>query len=131
MILARAEILLEGVKVMKIEYQMTGDYKLPNLALEEKTQTQLGKYAMMRLKYLKENKKALYQTFLMKDKLMEHLAEIELSAELRVNYLVEEMSQKENVTEEMKVKDQMKWVGMMNNFKISAEEIVARELIYA
>ncbi|HPE15006.1 MAG TPA: TnpV protein [Bacilli bacterium] len=110
---------------------MTGDYELPNLALEEKTQTQLGKYAMMRLKYLKEYKKALYQTFLMKDKLMEHLAEIELSAEMRVNYLVEEMSQKENVTEEMKVKDQMKWVGLMNNFKISAEEIVARELIYA
>lgn len=66
----------------------------------------------------------------MNNELNSHLQEIQDQASKRVEMLVEEMAKKENITEELKAQDQMKWVGLMNNIKMTAEEIVATELIY-
>ena len=44
--------------------------------------------------------------------------------------LVKQMVEKQGVTEQLKMQDQMKWVGLMNNIKVSAEEIVLKEIIY-
>src|SRR5574344_103185 len=116
-----------------ITYTKQGDYEIPDLVLEEKNPNiqATGKYAMLRLKYLKEQKKALYTTLLMKDLLTEHLMEIQNQAEIRIEEIVSQLKKTENITEELKQTNQMKWVSIMNNLKMSAEEIVMNELIYA
>ena len=117
--------------MQKVTYTMQGDYKIPDLMLPPKERKEVnGKYALMRLNYLKEHKKALYTTLLMKDQLMEHLSEIQEQSEMRVEQLVSQMMIKENINEELKQQDQMKWVGLMNNLKMIAEEITMKELIY-
>ncbi|MBR3890080.1 TnpV protein [bacterium] len=116
---------------MMITYTKQGDYELPDLILPENKQQVSGKYAIMRLNYLKQEKKALYTTLLMKDKLQEHLMEIQKQAEMKIEQIISQMKVKENITEEMKQENQMKWVGLMNNLKMTAEEVVMKELIYA
>lgn len=76
---------------MKINYKKYGDYYLPDLALAKKENKQLNKYGLLRLEYLKNHKKALYQELLMKDKLNEHLFSVSTEAENKVNYLINEL----------------------------------------
>ena len=59
-----------------------------------------------------------------------HLEEIDREATAMVEHLTREMAKRENVTEELKAQDQMKWVGLMNNFRAAAEEVVLKDLIY-
>ena len=73
---------------MNITYTKCGDYLLPNLTLPEKGNRQLNKYGLLRLEYLKNNKKVLYQELLMKDKLNEHLFSVSIIAEDRINNIV-------------------------------------------
>ena len=116
---------------MKIEYTKVGDYYLPNLVAPENMKNfEIGKYGKLRLKYLKEHKKAEYTIWLMDNKLKKHLMEIDKIANERFDLLMKQFAQKENITEELKAKDQLKWVGLMNNIKHSAEEIILKELIY-
>ena len=112
-----------------IEYTKVGDYYLPNLVLE-KEKIVLNKYGRMRLKFLKENRKAEYTIMFTKGTLNKHLKEIQETADNRINHIIEQLKQKNNLTEEMKSTDQLYWVGMMNNFKNTAEEIILKELIY-
>ena len=84
----------------------------------------------MRLNYLRENKKGLYTALKMKNELSKHLLEIQDLATSRIEQIMKEMMEKEKVTEELKEKNQMKWLQLMNNLKMSAEEIVIQELIY-
>ena len=114
----------------EISYKMVGDYQIPDLVPPQEQQVN-GKYALMRLSHFKKNDKALYTSLLMQGKLPDHLMEIQATAEMRVEQMVEEMAKKENITEEMKAKNPMNWIGLMNNLKMSAEEIVAKELIYS
>ena len=112
-----------------IEYTKVGDYYMPNLVLE-KEKIILNKYGKMRLKFLKENKKAEYMIMFTKGSLNKHLKEIQEIAEERINIIIEQLKKQNNLTEEMKNTDQLYWVGMMNNFRNTAEEIILRELIY-
>ena len=104
--------------------------KLPNLMVREKEENNLGKYSMMRLQYLKENKKMDYQMMLMKDTLTEHLEEIEKTSQERLQSIMNQMMIELNINEELKATNQMEWVGLMNNIKNLAEETILRELIY-
>ena len=113
-----------------IEYRSVGDYYIPNLVLENEEKIILNKYGRMRLKFLKENKKAEYTIMFMNETLNNHLKEIQETAEEKVNLIVEQLKKENNLTEEMKNTNQLYWVGMMNNFKNEAEEIVFNELIY-
>lgn len=90
----------------------------------------IGKYGKLRLRYLKEHKKAEYTILLMDNKLQKHLMEIDKIANERFELLMKQYASKENITEELKSKDQLKWVGLMNNIKHSVEEIILKELIY-
>ena len=112
-----------------IEYTKVGDYYMPNLVLE-KEEIILNKYGKMRLKFLKENKKAEYMIMFTKGTLNKHLKEIQETAQERIDIIIEQLKKKNNLTEEMKNTNQLYWVGMMNNFKNTAEEIVLKELIY-
>lgn len=112
-----------------IEYTKVGDYYMPNLVLE-KEKIILNKYGRMRLKFLKENKKAEYMIMFTKGTLNKHLKEIQEIAEERIDIIIEQLKKQNNLTEEMKNTDQLYWVGMMNNFRNTAEEIVLNELIF-
>lgn len=113
-----------------IEYRLVGDYYLHNLVLEQEEKIILNKYGRLRLKFLKENKKAEYTIMFMNGTLNKHLKEIQKTAQERVDIIVEKLKTKNNITEDMKNTNQLYWVGMMNSFKNTAEEIVLNELIY-
>lgn len=116
---------------MKIIYIKCGDYLLPNLTLAEKENKQLNKYGLLRLEYLKSNKKALFQELLMKDKLNEHLFSVSIIAEGRINNIVNSLIKSDaSITEKQKSENQLIWVQKMNNCKNTAEEIVLKEIIY-
>lgn len=116
---------------MDIEYRKVGGYYLPNLVAPENIKNfKLGKYGKLRLNYLKGFKKAEYTILLMDNKLQKHLIQIEKQANDRFELLMKQFAEKENITEELKAKNQIEWVGRMNNIKNCAEEIILKELIY-
>ena len=113
-----------------IEYHLEGDYYIPNLVMPEQEKINLNKYGRMRLNYLRENKKAEYSIMLMDGTLNSHLKEIQETATKRVEQIIKQLKSKSNLTEDMKNTDMLYWVGMMNNFRNQAEEIILNELIY-
>ena len=113
-----------------IEYTLVGDYYLPNLVLEPQRKIDLNKYGRLRLEYLKNHQKAEYTILFMDNKLTDHLEEVQKTATKRVKEIIKSLKEQSNLTEEMKNTDQLYWIGMMNNFKNQAEEIVLKELIY-
>lgn len=90
----------------------------------------LNKYGRMRLNFLKENRKVEYIEMLMNGTLKSHLVSIQDEAKNKIDYIIEQLKEKNNLDEELKNTDPLFWVGMMNNFKNSAEEIVLKELIF-
>ena len=115
---------------MNISYTRKGDYLLPDLKLEDKESFNIGKYGLLKLKYLKNNKRGLYTELLMKDKLNEYLHDIDIMLIEKEQSLIKKLAEKENITEELKSSNQMLWIGKMNNIKDIAEEIVLKEYIY-
>ena len=112
-----------------LSYRLHGDYYLPDLAVNEEEPT-YGKYGMLRKQFLKEHKPARYQYLLMTGKLTGHLNQVDQDVREKVETLVKQIAEKHGVTEELKMQDQMNWVGLMNNIKVCAEEIVLKEIIY-
>ena len=112
-------------------YRQVGDYFIPNLALPDTGNYQIGKYGRMRRSYLKEHCKILYTNYVVDGTLFEHLAEIDQACNERIEIIVSAMAKQEGVTEALKATDQMEWVCRMNNIRNRAEEIVLTELVYA
>lgn len=102
----------------------------PDLQLPEDTHYEIGKYGRMRWEYLTNHSRGQYIRLLMDGRLNEHLHEVDTQCYERVDLLVEQMKARAGIMEELKATDQMKWVGLMNNARSSAEEIVLKELIY-
>lgn len=115
---------------MNISYTKVGDYLLPDLKLEDKERFNIGKYGLLKLEYLKNNKRGLYTELLMKDKLNEYLHDVDINLMEKEEGLIKELSEKENINEELKSSNQMLWIGKMNNIKNRAEEIILKEYIY-
>ena len=112
-----------------MSYTLHGDYYLPDLVLREEEPT-YGKYGMLRKQFLKEHRSARYQYLLLTGKLNEHLNQTDQEAREQVETLMEQMTEKQGVTEELKAQDQMEWVRLMNNIKASAEEMVLNIMLY-
>lgn len=113
-----------------IEYNLEGDYYIPNLVVPKQGKLILNKYGRMRLKYLKEHKKVEYTIMLMDGTLNTHLKEIQEMADNRVQQIISDLKSKSDLTEDMKNTDVLYWIGTMNAIKVQAEEIVFSELIY-
>ena len=112
-------------------YTQVGDYYLPDLKLpEEERQANIGVWGMRHKRFLRENHRVLYANLMTSGKLVTYLDDIEQQATDMFLRLVKELAEKENVTEELKVIDQMLWVQKMNNIRNRATEIVNAELIY-
>ena len=115
---------------MNISYTKQGDYLLPNLILKEKIQYNIGKYGLLRLEYIKKYKLGLYFDLLVNDNLNEYLHVIDITVMEKVQKLITELAEKENINEQLKENNQMLWVSKMNNIKNIAEEIILKEYIY-
>ena len=113
-----------------IEYHLEGDYYIPNLAMPKQEKIILNKYGRMRLKYLKEHKKADYTIMLMEGTLSTHLKEMQEKVDNRVQQIISELKANSDLTEDMKNIDVLYWVGTMNSIRAQAEEIVFSEFIY-
>ena len=112
-------------------YTQVGDYFLPNLKLpEEEKQANIGVWGMRHKRFLKENHRVLYANLITSGKLVTYLDDIEQQATDMFLRLVKELTEKENVTEEVKVENQMLWVQKMNNIRNRVTEIVNAELIF-
>ena len=117
---------------MELTYTKMGDYLYPDLTLPEtKNDHPLGKYGMLRKTYLEQRRPMVYDRLLPAGQLDAHLREIDKMATEQVNQMVAHLAAKEGVDEQLKAADQMRWVGLMNNFQAAAEEVVLREIVYA
>ena len=114
----------------ELTYTMQNGYRLPNLLPPQEPEMHLGKYALLRRTYLKQHRRVTYTNLLTSGKLNQHLMEIEQTAKTRIEQIMAQMAKAEGVTEELKASDPMKWTGLMNNLRHSAEETVLAELIY-
>ena len=112
---------------MELTYTRQGDYLLPDLKLPQNPN--LGKYAMMRRSFLKENRPGLYTGMMISGRLNIHLTEIEQQAQTMMERLLTQLAKAEGVTEMLKATDQMAWVQRMNSITTRAEEIVRSQLI--
>ena len=122
--------LLPGnIKIMKNNSILKYGYLMKSLLLNEEEPI-YGKYGMLRKQFLKEHRSAKYQYLLLTGKLTEHLNQIDQEARKQVEILMEQMVKKQGATEELKARDQMKWVRLMINIKSSVEEIVVKNTIY-
>ena len=112
-------------------YTQVGDYMLPDLLpAEEEKQANIGVWAMRHKRYLKQNHKVLYYNLLTSGKLNSYLADIEQQASNMFSRLVNDLAEKENVTEGLKATDMMLWVRNMNNIRNRATEKVNADIIY-
>ena len=102
----------------------------PDLYLQEETEYSIGKYGMLRKSYLQEHRKGLYLELVLAGKLNEHLHQIDKECNQMMDGLVEQMKEKQGVTEELKMQNQMAWVRGMNNIWACAEEIIYKSILY-
>ena len=101
-----------------------------DLYLPEETEYPIGKYGMLRKSYLQEHRKELYLELVLAGKLNEHLHQIDEECNQMMDRLVEQVKERQGVTEELKMQDQMTWVRRMNNIRACAEEIVYKIILY-
>jgi len=111
-------------------YEQQGDYYIPCLSLLEEEEQPIGLWGQRHLRYIREYRNALYNSLQLSGKLNSYLADIDQRAEAMFSRLVEQMAQRQGITEQLKANDQMAWVGRMNNIRASATEIVNAEIIY-
>lgn len=115
---------------MKLTYTKSGEYLIPNLKMDEQPEGDIGVYGRMRKRFLKEHQRGTYNGMLLKGTLTQHLIETNEVAQDMMDKLVKEMATAEGVTEALKRRDQIGWVGRMNNIRARADEIVRNDLIY-
>lgn len=113
-----------------IEYERINDYDLPLLRLRQEESYNMGFFGRRYKSYLKENHKAYYYRLLTSQRLLHQIKLVEDEAKLRYESLIESLSRQENINEELKANDPIKWIQMMNNIKERAIEITLNEVIY-
>ncbi len=114
-----------------ILYRRVGDYLIPNLILPpEEAKVTFGKWGMMHKTYLEKYKKVFFNTLLMQGKLYQYCAEIEKQARDMFDTLVEQLKEREGVTEQLKEESQWEWVQRMGNIETRVREMVLYEMIY-
>ena len=112
-------------------YTQEGDYILPNLMLPIEEERPIGIWGQRHLRYIKQHRKIHYTEFLTSGKLNAYLAELNDEADAMFSRLINQMVEKQGITEQLKDKNPMEWVQHMNNIQACAREIVNTELIYS
>ena len=113
-----------------ISYTICGDYYLPDLKLPEEKFYDLGRFGRAKLRHLQKCHKVLLTSLRTSGTLNEYLHSVDEECEALFSRLVKQYAEREGVTEQMKADEMMKWVGLMNNIRNRAEEVIMREYIY-
>ena len=108
-----------------------GDYYIPDLALDDDAEYEIGTYGRMRQRFLEEHHNGTYTSLLLTGKLWKYLADVDTACHERMDFLILAIAKQEGVTESLKASNQMEWVGRMNNIRSRAEEITLHELVCA
>ena len=111
-------------------YTQVGDYLIPDLVMDPQPEGEIGIWGQRRKQYLKAHRKGTYNAMLLQGTLTQHLIDTNEAAQALMDSLVKQMAKAEGVTEELKRRNQLGWVGHMNSIRNRAEEIVRNELIY-
>ena len=111
-------------------YSQVGSYQIPNLDMDPQPEGDIGIWGQRRKRYLKEHRKGTYNAMLLQGTPTQNLIDTNEAAQDLMDSLVKQMAKAGGVTEELKHRDQLGWVGRMNNIRNRAEEIVRNELIY-
>ena len=115
----------------KITYREVNGYMIPNFILPpEEAKVRLGKWGILHKDYMLKNKKVTVTIMTAEGKFWQYLADIDKQATEMFDLLVEQMKEKEGITEQLKAQNQMLWVQKMSNIEVRAREIVNKELIY-
>ena len=115
--------------------QLGGTYReengrlIPEMKLPEQTNYQIGKYGQFYLDYIKKHRRGMYTTLLTEGKLNARLYEIDLEANEMLDSIISRFAAERGIDEDLKARDMLRWVAEMNNIKVSAEEIVLREVV--
>ena len=112
-------------------YELQGDYYIPCLMIPEEEQQPIGMWGHRHLRYIREYRKGLYNSLLISGKLNSYLADLNEQAEDMFFRLVEQLTEKDGITETLKAENQMLWVQRMNAVQETATEIVSNDLIYS
>ncbi len=112
-----------------LHYTLVDDYYIPDLKLPEESRP-IGRYGRLHREYLKQEHPARYSSLILTGKLWTYLADLNEQAEERLDLIMEQMKTAEGVTEELKARNQLEWVGQMNNIRNRGEEIIKSEMIY-
>ena len=116
----------------ELTYTKVGDYYIPDLTLDEEPEPDVfyGKYGSLRRDYLREHKPRLWAVLVNNGTLADHLKGLEWTAKRRMDTLLPQLMRAVGVTEELKAHDQMAWVGLVNNCRAQADEIILADLVY-
>lgn len=113
-----------------ITYSEHNGIRYPNLELPEQTIYPLGKYANLRLDFMKKHRRGTYTTLLTEGRLNEYLHAIDIRAHELLDDIIPRLAQERGINEDLKAHNALQWVAEMNNIKASAEEVVLREVVY-
>ena len=111
-------------------YHEENGHLIPDIALPEQTDYQIGKYGRMHLVYIKQHRRGRYTTLLTEGKLNARLHEIDLEANEMLETIIPRLATERGIDDNLKARDMLRWVAEMNNIKASAEEIFLREVVY-
>ena len=112
-------------------YELQGDYYIPCLILPAEKEQPIGLWGQRHLRYLKEHRRSTYTTLLTSGKLNSYLADVDTQAIKMMFRLVEQMAEREGVTELLKADNHMEWIKKMSNIQARAREIVNTELLFS
>ena len=114
----------------QITYTEHNGLYYPDLALTEQTKYTLGKYANLRLDFMKKHRRGTYTTLLTEGRLNEYLHDIDIQANELLDNIIPRLAQERGIDEDLKAHNALQWVAEMNNIKASVEEIVLWEVVY-
>ena len=110
-------------------YHEENGHLIPNVSLPEQTDYQIGKHGRMHLDYIKNHRRGRYTTLLTEGELNARLHEIDLESNEMLEIIIPRLAAERGIDENLKARDMLRWVAEMNNIKVSAEEIVLREVV--
>lgn len=116
---------------MKITYTKHGDYYYPDLTLPPQPTADIGRFGRMRKRFLKEHQPDTFALMLMENALTQHLIDIDRQANEQIELITSRLAHAEGVTEDLKARDQLRWIQAMNSCRARAEEQVVREIVLA
>ncbi len=117
-------------EILGDEYEQQGDYLIPCLTIPAEEEQAIGIWGQRHLNYLKQYRIVTYTNLLTSGRLNTYLADIDRQAQERFERLIEEIKQAQDITEQLKAENALKWTGKMNNVRACAMEIVEQEIIY-